>query len=107
MNTIRLYHGSLNEITNFEGKIWCSSIFDHANEAILMQDNNESEGSFGHIYFCDVEISLIEETDNFNKFDDSSILNESNSEIIKASEETDQPNWYLIRNAKNFNWIEY
>ena len=51
----KIYHGSLNEITNFKGRIWCSSDIRFANEAILMQDNFEHDfsvnGDFGHIYF--------------------------------------------------------
>jgi len=106
----KIYHGSLNEITNFKGRIWCSSDIRFANEAILMQDNFEHDfsvnGDFGHIYFTEVNNEDIIETDDLTEIESAEILKNNSGEIFKASEETEQPTWFIIREASKYTWCE-
>ena len=95
----KIYHGSLNKINNFDSsrKMWFSSNVEHANEAILMQDNFKSEGYFGFIYMAEIEESEVFLTDDFSKFDDGSILEETDSNIVRCTE--NETEWYLVRDV--------
>lgn len=106
MSAIKIYHGSLNKIEKFNNSkcMWFSSILDEANEAILMQDNFNSEGRFGYLYTAIINENEVFLTDDFSKFDDGSILKETTANIVRCTEQ--QPNWYLVRDVTKLNLKE-
>lgn len=101
--TTKIYHGSLNKIESFNSSkpMWFSSNIEHANEAILMQDNNQSEGRFGYVYMAEIDSNDVVLTDDFCKFDDGSILGETSANIIRCTE--NETEWYLVKDVTKLN----
>lgn len=104
--TTKIYHGSVNKIEKFDFSkcMWFSSNIEHANEAILMQDNFQSEGEFGYVYMAEIDSKDVVLTDDFSKFDDGTIFNVIDANIIRTTEEN--PEWYVVKDVTKLTLIE-
>ena len=102
-----LYHGSYKKIENFQNApIWCSTLFDTANNYILCQSEGQ-EGEFGYMYAVEIpesEIVFLSE-EEWVSVDCGSILNEKEGEVF-ASESEAGDRIFCIRNASKYNWKE-
>lgn len=98
-----LYHGSYKQIENFKNApIWCSNLFDTANNYIIAQSEGE-EGEFGFIYEVEIDESEIVKVEDFVAVDCGSILNEMEGNIFGAESEAGDV-IFCIRNASKYNW---
>lgn len=102
---MKIYHGSYKKIENFnEAPIWCSDLFETANNYILCQSEGK-EGSFGYMYELEIEESDIVFVEDFSAVDCGEILSKINADIISAESETGD-RIFLIRNALKVNFKE-
>lgn len=103
---IRLYHGSYKKIENFKSEpIWCSNLFDTANNYVLAQSNGES-GKFGFVYFIDVDESDICFVEDIDSVDCGDILNGSDGAIFSAENESGD-RIFCIRDASKYSFQEH
>lgn len=98
-----LYHGSYKEIENFQNApIWCSNLFDTANNYILAQSEGEA-GEFGFIYEVEIDESEIVTVEDFVAVDCGSILNEKEGNVFSAESEAGDV-IFVIRDASKYNF---
>lgn len=103
---MKLYHGSYRKIERFEEKpIWCSNVFDTANNYILCQSNDEANGFFGYMYEVEIDDSVIVFVDDFTAVDCGEILNTMEGEVFSA-ENDGRDRIFCIRNAAKFSFKE-
>jgi hypothetical protein len=100
-----LFHGSYKKIENFtNAPIWCSNLFDTANNYILCQSEGEG-GEFGFIYEVEVDEKEIINIDDFVAVDCGSILDEMEGNVFSAESEYGD-RIFVIRNASKYSFKE-
>lgn len=100
---MKLFHGSYKQIENFKNApIWCSNLFDTANNYILAQSEGE-EGEFGFIYEVEIDESEIVTVEDFVAVDCGSILNEMQGNVFGAESEAGDV-IFVIRDASKYNF---
>lgn len=98
-----IYHGSFKEITQFNDQpLWFAATLPQANEYVLAQDDYKSAGQFGYIY--ETEITDWLDTDDFNSFDDGSILKQTDAPVIRYKD--DDKEYFILRNPINHKIVE-